>query len=289
VDGELIRAGDTRLHVVRRGDGPLPLIVLHGGPGLDHTEFGHWLDTLGDACTLLLVDQRSQGRSDPAPPETWTIGHLAADVGALAEGLGLERYAVLGHSFGAFVALRHAVEAPRGPVATVVSAGVPAACYLEAVDEALARFEPAELRGQVIDSWRREGLARSPIDVDRIMVDQLPFHFADPHDPRIGDLLAAMREGRYTPEVLAASADAPAGELDLEDRLGEVAHPMLVLAGRHDRVCTLTAAEAIAAGVPGAELRVLEHSAHMGFVEEPDAYRDAVRGFLARAAAPTAA
>jgi proline iminopeptidase len=170
-----------------------------------------------------------------------------------------------------------------------VSAGVPAARYLEAVDEALARFEPAELRGQVIDSWRREGLARSPIDVDRIMVDQLPFHFADPHDARIGDLLAAMREGRYTPEVLAASADAPAGELDLEDRLGEVAHPMLVLAGRHDRVCTLTAAEAIAAGVPGAELCVLEHSAHMGFVEEPDAYRDAVRGFLARAAAPTAA
>jgi proline iminopeptidase len=275
--------------VVRRGDGPLPLIVLHGGPGLDHTEFGHWLDPLGDDCTLLLVDQRAQGRSDAAPPETWTIGHLAADVGAVAAGLGLERYAVLGHSYGAFVALRHAVESPRGPVATVVSAGVAAARHMEVVDDALARFEPAELRGQVIDSWRREAQARSPIDVERIMADQLPFHFADPHDARIGDLLAAMREGRYTPEVLAAAADAPGDELDLEDRLGDIAHPLLVLAGRHDRVCTLTAAEAIAAGVPGAELCVLEHSAHMGFVEEPDAYRDAVRGFLARAATATPA
>jgi proline-specific peptidase len=283
VDGELIRAGDTRLHVVRRGDGPLPLIVLHGGPGLDHTEFGHWLDTLGDACTLLLVDQRSQGRSDPAPPETWTIGHLAADVGALAEGLGLERYAVLGHSFGAFVALRHAVDAARGPVATVVSAGVPAARYLEAVDEELARFEPAELRGQVIDSWRREGLARSPIDVDRIMVDQLPFHFADPRDPRIEQMLAEMGDAIYGPDVLRAAATADYGAIAVEDRLGDVTHPLLVLAGRHDRTCSVAAAQAIVDGVPGAELVVFEGSGHMTFVEENDAYVAAVRRFLLRA------
>jgi proline iminopeptidase len=289
MEGELVQAGDTRLHVVRRGHGPLPLVVLHGGPGLDHTEFGHWLDPLGDDCTLLLVDQRSQGRSDTAPPETWTIGHLAADVGALAAALGLGRYAVLGHSFGAFVALRHAVEAPHGPAATIVSAGVPAGRFLEAVGEALARFEPAELRAQVVDSWHREAHARSPVDVERIMADQLPFHFADPRDPRIGDLLAAMREGRYSPEVLAAAADLPGDELDLEDRLAEVAHPVLVLAGRHDRICTVAAAEATAAGIPGAELCVLEHSAHMGFVEEPEAYRDVVRGFLARAAAPSPA
>ena len=284
MEGELVQAGDTRLHVVRRGDGPLPLIVLHGGPGLDHTEFGHWLDPLGDDCTLVLVDQRAQGRSDPAPPETWTIGHLAADVGVLAAALGFDRYAVLGHSFGAFVALRHAVEAPQAPVATIVSAGVPAARFLESVGEALASFEPAELREQVIDSWRREAHARSPVDVERILADQLPFHFADPRDPRIADLLAAMREGRYTPEVLAAAADLPGDELDLEDRLHEVARPLLALVGRHDRICGVAAAEAIVAGVPGAELYVLEHSAHMGFVEEPEAYRDAVRGFLAAAA-----
>jgi pimeloyl-ACP methyl ester carboxylesterase len=67
--------------------------------------FGDHLDALGDVCRLLFVDQRSQGRSDPAPPETWTLAHQAADVEALAHSLGLERYAVLGHSFGAFVAL----------------------------------------------------------------------------------------------------------------------------------------------------------------------------------------
>jgi proline iminopeptidase len=285
MEGELIRAGDTRLHVVRRGGGALPLIVLHGGPGLDHTEFGHWLDPLGDDCTLLLVDQRAQGRSDPAPPETWTVGHLAADVGALAAALGLERYAVLGHSFGAFVALRHAVEAPRGPAATIVSAGVPAARFLEPVGDALAAFEPADLRAQVVDSWRREAQARSPVDVERIMADQLPFHFADPRDPRIDELRAAMGDAVYGPDVLRAAATEDYGAIAVEDRLAGVAHPVLVLAGRHDRTCPVPAAEAMAAGLPDAELVVFEHSGHMTFVEENDAYVGAVRDFLERRAA----
>src|ERR671938_875200 len=103
----LIDIGDTKLNVEERGAGALPLIVLHGGPGLDHTMFGSWLDPLGDEVRLLLVDERAQGRSDPAPPETWTLAQHARDVEALAGALGLERYAVLGHSFGAFIALQH--------------------------------------------------------------------------------------------------------------------------------------------------------------------------------------
>jgi pimeloyl-ACP methyl ester carboxylesterase len=55
-----------------------------------------------------------------------------------------------------------------------------------------------------------------------------------------------------------------------------------VLAGRHDRVCSVKAAEAIAAGIPGAELVVFEQSAHMTFVEEPERYLAAVRSFLDR-------
>jgi proline iminopeptidase len=61
---------------------------------------------------------------------------------------------------------------------------------------------------------------------------------------------------------------------------------VLVLAGRHDRTCSLPAAEAITAGLPDAELVVFEHSGHMAFIEENDAYVAAVRDFLERRAAP---
>src|SRR4029450_8372982 len=138
----LVDGGDTRLHGTERGMGALALFVLHGGPGLDHTMFGSYLDALGDACRLLLVDERATGRSHPsASPEPWTLEQHAADVEALAGALGLERYAVLGHSYGALIALQHAVDFAGRPAATVVSSGFPDARFLEHVERGLGAFE----------------------------------------------------------------------------------------------------------------------------------------------------
>jgi proline iminopeptidase len=278
----LVDVGDTRLYVEERGAGDLALIVLHGGPGLDHTMFGTWLDPLGDTCRLLLVDERAQGRSEPAAPETWTLAHHARDVDALATSLGLERYAVLGHSFGAFIALQHAVEFSGRPAATIVSSGIPSERFLGHVEAQLAAFEPVELRDQVTASWAREAEARTPEDVGALLADQLPFHFADPRDPRMDEMRVAMAGAVYAPDILRAAATNGYGHIEVEDRLADVAHPVLVLAGRHDRTCSVAGAETVARGIPGAELVVFEHSGHMAFVEEPDAYSDAVRRFLAR-------
>ena len=282
MDGRLVTADDTRLFVVERGSGPLPLFVLHGGPGLDHAMFGAHLDDLGGSCRLLFVDQRSQGRSDPAPRATWTLARMAADVDALASSLGLERYAVLGHSFGAFVALQHAVDFAGAPVASIISAGVPAASYLAAVDENLARFEPESLRAQVAGSWAREAEANTPEQCREILSDQLPFHFRDPLDPRIDAMRADLEEMVFAPAVLRAAAREGYGDIDVERKLGTVTHPVLVLAGRHDRACSVSAAEAIARGVPAAELRVFEDSGHMMFIEEQADYVAAVADFLQR-------
>jgi proline iminopeptidase len=276
----LVHVGDTRLHVTERGAGALPLFVLHGGPGLDHTMFGSYLDALGDVCRLLLVDERATGRSDPSPSETWTLAQHAADVEALAGALGLERYAVLGHSYGALIALQHAVDFPGRPVATVVSSGVPDARHLANVQHELDTFEPIELREQVKASWARESQARTQEDMAAIMADQAPFHFADPRDPRIDELLAHMGDAIYGPDVLRAAATEDYGGIAVEDRLGEVTHPVLVLAGRHDRTCSAAAARAIADGVPDSELVIFDRSGHMTFVEENDAYVAAVRAFL---------
>jgi proline iminopeptidase len=280
----LIDVGDTRLHVTERGAGELALFVLHGGPGLDHTMFGSYLDALGDRCRLLLVDERGTGRSQTAPPATWGLVHHAADVEAMAGALGLERYAVLGHSYGAFIALQHAVDFPGSPAATIVSSGIPDARFLADVEDELAAFEPVALREQVQSSWAREAQARTQEDVASLISDQLPFHFADPRDPRIDDMRAAMTDAVYGPDVLRAAATEDYGAIAVEDRLAGVTHPVLVLAGRHDRTCPVPAADAIAAGLPNAELVVFEHSGHMTFVEENEAYLAAVRDFLERRA-----
>jgi proline iminopeptidase len=277
--GRLVDVGDTQLHVVERGEG-FPLLLLHGGPGLDHHEFADYLDPLADRHRLVLVDQRAQGRSAPCDPATWTLRQMAADVVALARALELPRYSVLGHSYGAFVALQWAVEFPDEPGPAIISSGLPSSRYLERVADNLRAFEPVELREQVASSWAREQDVRTPEDVAALLHDQMPFHFADPRDPRIEELERRSAGAVYSPDVLRQFSRAGYGGIELEDRLGEVRRPVLVLAGRHDRTCVVEGALAIAEGIPGATLVVFEHSAHMAYVEEQERYLDAVRTFL---------
>src|SRR5881296_4185773 len=96
------------LNVEEVGSG-FPVIVLHGGPGLDHSMFRPYLDPLGDEFRLLYVDERGQGRSERVDPATLSLEVFARDVDLLAEALGLESFALLGHSFGAIIATYHAV------------------------------------------------------------------------------------------------------------------------------------------------------------------------------------
>lgn len=277
--GGLVSVGDTRLRVDERGSG-YPLIILHGGPGLDHRMFGDYLDPLGDDYRLLLVDQRAQGRSDRAPEGTWTLEQMASDVAALARSLELDDYAVLGHSYGAFVALQNAVDHPGGAAQTIVSSGLPAARFLDDLDAALAAFEPVELRERVTSSWEREKHVRTPEQVADLLRDQWPFHFRESGDGLVAEYERRTAGAVYSPDVLRRFANEQYGGIEVEDRLGEIPQPVLVLAGRHDRTCSVAAAESMAEGIPTAELVVFEHSGHMTFVEENERYLEVVRGFL---------
>jgi proline iminopeptidase len=279
--GHYVDIGDTRLYVVERGSG-YPLLVFHGGPGVDHHSFGDYLDALADEYRLILVDQRSNGRSDRAPEDTWSLRQMAADVGSLARALNLGRYAVLGHSYGAFVVLQHAVDFPGDAAQTIVSSGIPSARYLEQIDRNLAAFEPVELREQVTESWEREKSVRTQEEVAQLLHDQWPFQFADPHDPRIEDYERRTAKSIYSTDVLRRFASEEYGGIEVEDRLGDVTQPVLVLAGRHDRTCSVEAAQTIAEGVRQGHLVVFESSGHMTFVEQNEAYVRTVRDFLRR-------
>jgi len=276
-----VSIGDTRLYIVERGDG-YPIIILHGGPGMDHHMFGDYLDPLTDKYRLIFVDQRSQGRSDMTPENTWSLKKMAQDLFSLAKAMNLQNYAILGHSFGALVALQNAVDFPDQKVQTIISSGFPSSKFLEHVEHSLQIFEPKELKDKIAASWEREKSVETEEDVLCLLKDQMPFHFANPLTSLIEEYWERTSGARFAPKMLRHFAQEEYGGIEVQDRLGFVSFPMLVMTGRYDRVCSVKAAEAIANGVKNAELIIFEKSGHMTFVEENERYISVVRDFLNR-------
>jgi pimeloyl-ACP methyl ester carboxylesterase len=177
-------AGGGAVHVTEVGSG-LPLIVLHGGPGMDHTMFRPYLDPLGEDFRLLYVDQRGQGLSPRCDPATLSLAVFARDVDLLAAALGLERFAVLGHSFGAIVTTWHAINLGTA-AAYVISGGGDASANLMAdVEASLAAM--SEEGKAIAASWELETTVQTDEELKELLRVQMPFHFAGEPPPGYGE------------------------------------------------------------------------------------------------------
>ncbi len=108
--------GDVSLNVKVMGHG-YPLVLMHGGPGADLYSMMS-LKPLADQFTLVFYDHRCNGRSEGADVSSMTWENLTADADALREKLGFEKWAVLGHSFGGYVAMEYALRYPEKLVPT---------------------------------------------------------------------------------------------------------------------------------------------------------------------------
>lgn len=259
------------LNVEDLGSG-FPLIVLHGGPGLDHQMFRPYLDPLALEYRLLYVDERGQGRSERVDPATLSVDRFARDVDLLAEVLQLDGFALLGHSFGAIIATYHATELGTA-AAYVISAGPDESNAMLADVE--ASLEALGDAGKPIAaSWEEEKTVRTEEQLKQLLRVQMPFHFHGEPPPGYAEEIVG------SPEVLRHFASAGYGDFDYRPKLGRVTKPTLVMVGDHDRTTTPRAARILHEGIAGSELVMIPDAGHMSFVEQTDAYLDAVRHFL---------
>jgi len=249
-----------------------PLIVLHGGPGLDHSMFRPYLDSLGDEFRLLYVDERGQGRSERVDPTTLSLEVFARDVELLADALELDGFALLGHSFGAIIATYHATELGSA-AAYVISGGGDASEALDAdVEASLGALGNG--RETIAASWEAEKTVETEEQLKQLLRDQMPFHFHGEPPPGYAE------ETVGSPEVLRYFANIGYGAFDYRPKLGSVRKPTLIVVGEHDRTTTPRAARVLHEGIPNSELVVIPDAGHMSFVEKSEPYLTAVRRFL---------
>lgn len=249
-----------------------PLIVLHGGPGLDHQMFRPYLDPLAADYRLLYVDERGQGRSERVDPVTLSLDGFARDVDLLAQALRLDRFAVLGHSFGAIIATYHATELGTASAYVISGGADESSAMLADVEASLAAM--GEAGKPIAASWEDEKTVQTEEQLKQLLRVQMPFHFHREPPPGYGE------ETVGSPDVLRHFANAGYGDFDYRPKLGRVAKPTLVVVGEHDRTTTPRAARILHEGIAGSELVLIPGAGHLSFVEQTDVYLDAVRRFL---------
>ncbi len=89
------------------------MIVLHGGPGFDHTPYQSFFSALRESAQIIYLDQHGNGRSDAGSEKSWNFARWASDISEFCQTLSINKPIIFGHSFGGMVALEYAIRYPK--------------------------------------------------------------------------------------------------------------------------------------------------------------------------------
>jgi 3-oxoadipate enol-lactonase/4-carboxymuconolactone decarboxylase len=245
-----------------------PVLVL--GPSLGTSAAALWgpcAEQLADEFDVLAWDLPGHGTDRTAAPEGLTMADLAARVLGLLDDRGITEFSYAGDSVGGTVGLQLLLDVPdRVRCAVLLCTG--------------ARIGTPESWHDRIAQVRRPG---TPSLVEASATRWFGPGFLEREPVRASALLHSLSNAR--PDGYAAVCGALAG-FDVTDRLGEIAAPVLAVAGADDVPTPPESLRTIAGGVRNGELVVLPGVAHLAPIEAPDEVADLLRSHVRRYGAP---
>jgi len=271
-----VNGAQLEFQIAGPDDAPL-IVVLHGGRGIgDHrTEFGAFRP-LTDRYRLVGFDQRGCGRSSLTPP--FTFDQLADDVEGVRQAFAGDAPMILiGGSFGGMIALTYALKYPKG-LSRLILRGTAPSHDLE--HEAIANFE-ARLHKAPNASMSMINKLFSDRIIDDIELQLIWFALQPLYYEQFdadGALEATRRLSCHaeTHNALYRNKD----RYDVRPRLGDIDVPTLAVVGSEDWICPPSQSMEICAGIPNAELFVVEGCNHAVHLEANTEVIARVRNFL---------
>jgi proline iminopeptidase len=274
----LLMVRDVSLFVDVIGQG-YPLLLMHGGPSLDHWSLAPFRQCAGQ-FTLIFYDHRCNGRSAGAPVSSMTFENLTADAEALRQQLGIERWAVLGHSFGGQVALEYALRYPASLSHLVLlHTGGDARWARQNAADVLASRGYSPKKVELVRRWFSGEFTPREYVPMAMRIAGAYSHQSSLRLTARGALEGGWRT-RYRPQAFIFAGRHLLKDWTVMDRLGQITVPTLVMAGRDDFIFPPECQRELAAGIPHARLQIIDRAGHNPHAEQTAEVMAAIRRFL---------
>ena len=265
-----------------RNSGKLPLLVLHGGPGMAH-DYLESLDVIADGGrAVVYYDQSGCGKSKTLPrPDVWSTSFFEEELVTVRRELHLEKIHLLGQSWGGMLAMQYATHQPQG-IASMIVASSPSSMILwqrEALrlrsylpDHMEAALIQADLDGnydhpeavKATDEYYRRHVCR---------LDPQP-DFIDRTFAQMGDVYMVMQgpsEFNCTGKIK---------DWDITKDLHKITIPTLLTSGTDDEATPLIV-KTVYDRIPHCRWELIEGGTHFCHAEFAESYNALIESFMA--------
>ena len=270
-----------------KGEGS-PIILIPGGPGNSHLYFTPWFDELSKSHKVIYYDAYGRGKSFQAKDkEEYSFQRDVDDLEGLRKALGFEKWSVLGHSYGGMVAQAYAIQYP-GSVDKLILADTfyDAEMWQENDDNSNHEF-----RNQYPEKWKalmiiREAgyLSSSPEHIKAYKIPPGLLYYYNPENAKLmrNDSLSWYTDVYY--QIVGVDGDfiigGDIGKLDSRRDLKKLKMPILITAGRYDRISDPRFAVKYKMYAPQAQFVMFEKSGHNPYLEEHEKFFKVLNDFL---------
>jgi proline iminopeptidase len=282
-----LRTDNARLYLREIGSGR-PIVLVHGGPDFDHELFLPEMDQLADLGRLLYYDQRGRGRSfSGETDDDVSIDSEVADLDRVRAWTRFESVALIGHSWGALLAMEYAVRHLDRVSHLVLMNSAPASrADLLAFRAHLARVRPPEVQERMAALRSDPAYLAGDVAAD---AEYHRLHFANAlrQPAQLESIIGRLRRAFTPAGIVAARAIEDRlyeetwqrEDYDLLPHLRQLDIPTLVLHADQDSI-PLELAHHIAQAIPGSRFLVLTYCGHFSYVEQPTAVHHAIAELL---------
>ena len=281
-NGRTFEAPGATLYVEVLGTAAgVPLVVVNGGPGFDHT-YEHavvpgttsaW-ETLAKKRRVVFYDQRGNGRSGALKPgQSCTLADQIADLEAVRAHLGTEQMDLLGHSWGGYLAMAYAARHPQR-IRHLVTVDSAAPKWTDTVFLFKDIFPEGQERA---DGFAFADAQGDPAASEAVIREYLRWLFYSPE--KRDAFIAQVPAGVYN-KAVNEMLDRDVQRFDLNPEIRKFKFPTMVITGRYDINVAPSVAYKIHKAIPGSRFVVFERSGHLPFYEEPEAFVRALEPFL---------